>query len=710
MTRQDDAPPAFRGNGMIDDSVALALVAAARQLGVETAYEAVLCQAGIAFAPSLDLGEDCTSHWHMCAWQTTGGLPSAARQLGLTARRLVLPQPAGSPVPAGAAAPHQAIAAVQRCLTRGQVVLVERGWDLGLDPVGPHGFVHWGMMGLITTADSLTGRLEGAHLNGFTDNAVRWPASLWVLTRVGAPAAAAEADLAMLRLAIDRIRGQGVFSATERLVTGLQAVDAWARQMRQVPGFCASCFAAQGAAAGDAADNARRFVASSRAAARALRRVASTAPAAAARGDLERAADRYEAMAASLAPALSLDGGSSYGAILGDTTRQQAHADQVLAPMRRELAAVADDLDAAVVALTVRRLDGAVWVNGVPPAPDEGDGYVRGLEAILAQQGLPVTYERLMAWSGRAFAVQADTEHRWDGKVDVGWWPLDFWGLGLRLDFLAAAVGCDLDLVGALGLTTQQQAAVAAAPARYYVEQVQASVYRAIDSGRPVLCLDDWGFVVTGYDHSVNQPPVLGRCARDSTPVQDRGRSWPTTILVPGARRAPLGERAADIAALEFAVALAHDQAGPSAPEWRQRRFTGQRALAAWAALLRDPEQAVEDRHHANMQGRMAANRQAAVRFLRELQQQFVQEGQSAAVADLDEAIAAYGQVIGQLERITCRDLARNQEQRQRLAGQVDAIAATEGQAAAALARVLTALGLAAVPGSPAPERAADAE
>ncbi|MFA6111947.1 MAG: hypothetical protein WDA75_24585 [Candidatus Latescibacterota bacterium] len=682
----------LHGDGMSKDSVSLAVVAAARLLGLEVDYETVFCQSGTAFAPSIDLQEDCTSHWHVCAWHATAGLSAVARRLGLRIEPLPVPALADTEAMAALAHRRRVAGIVRHAMDRGQVVLVPGGWNLGLDPPGPHGFVHWGMMGIVTEADPATGRLLGAHLNGHRDNLIDQPGQFWAVTRSDGPAAVEEADLAMLRLAVDRIRGEGVFARSERVVNGLEAMDAWIGQMRRVPGFCSSCFAKIGSSTGDAPNNARRMSAGAQAAAGQLRRIAgSSAMTPAACDLLESTATRYDRIAILLQPALTGQGGPGYAEFIGDLERQQAHAEQVLVPIKAELAAAVEELEQAVVAMTVRRADGKVWVEGLPPAPGPGDGYIRGLESILAQQSLPVSYDRLMALSGRAFIVQADVEHRWEGKVDVGWWPLDVWGLELRREFLGQAVGCELTAAGAINLTAEEFTQIRDRLPAWYREQVQPQVIRSIDAGRPVLALSDWGFVVTGYDDVADLPPVLGRCGRETKPGQDRCGSWPTGVLLPGRRILPLETRAADVAALQHAVALAHDQAGPFEPQWRDRRFTGQKALTAWASLLRHETEPVEDRHHANMQYRLIDCRQAAVRYLDNLADR--EEGEAAK--GLHQAAGAYGKGIELLSQVRCEGLATSQDQRRELADLVDRLAAEELRAADYLEQSLAAMGAA---------------
>jgi hypothetical protein len=671
------------GDGMEDDSVARAIVAAARLLDCQADYETVSCQLGNAFAPSIDLGEDCTSHWQVCAWHNVAGLAAAGRRLGL--RFAPLPLPVGGPadtLPEARAELRRGCArVVAAAMDRGAVVLTPGGWDPGLNPPGQHGFVHWGMMGIITRADTATGDLLGAHPNGFTDNPLHCPEVVWAVTVAPPPASAVQADREMLRQAVDRIRGLGAFAATPRAVYGQAAMEAWIRQMRTVPGFCATCFGQLGPRTGDAPNNARRLLASAGIAARQLRHLAAEQPRAAA--DLSSAADRYDRIAALLAPAVSGPAGGRYTDFAGDLARQQQHADAVLVPVAQELDAVASDLEQALIAMVVQRDGAAVQVLGTPGAAGDGNGYGRGLEAMLAHQGAPVSYERLMAWSGLAFITQADSGHRWEGQVDVGWWPLDPWGLVSRLAFLAQAVGYELRPAGMVDSPPAVAAAAGSDPANWYQSQVQPELEQALAAGQPVLALSDFGQVLTGCDRSPQGVPVLGHCARAATPTPTRPPWWPAGIVVLGRRLPALTQRDADAAALRQAVALIRDQAGSYDTPWIGRRATGQRALAAWASLLRQESEPVQDRHHANMRGRLLDQRRAALVYLEELA-----ASQPEPVAGpLRRAAACYAQSLDLLSAMDPTGLEQSQARRRALASQVERLAETESQAADWLAQ-----------------------
>ncbi len=327
-----------------------------------------------------------------------------------------------------------------------------------------------------------------------------------------------------------------------------------------------------------------------------------------------------------------------------------------------------------------------VSIDNVPPAAGNGNGYVRGLETMLAHAGTPVNYERLMGLSGIAFITQADIEHRWEGKIDVGWWPLDPWGLQLRRDFLGRAIGCSLSEVGWVSFTSDQYAEISGRLPQVYHEQIEPHVKRSIDAGRPVLAMGDFGFVISGYDGETAKPPVWGRCGWGTASRIDRAESWPIGLLMLGSRATPMNPDEADFEALRFAVALAHDQAGPTEDRWRHRRFTGQKAYAAWASLLRNTDEPLEDRHHANMKFRLRDNRTAAVAYLRGIAER--RQGDTAEA--LRKAVSSYERVLQLLATLRPEGLAANHTARRDMADVVDRIAIAEAEAVQEIERALT--------------------
>jgi len=363
---------------------------------------------------------------------------------------------------------------------------------------------------------------------------------------------------------------------------------------------------------------------------------------------------------------------------------RKAGAAAIARAAAHERAAVSAIRDALMVARVNREGD-RVWIDNVPPAKGKGNGYIRGIESLLAHAGTPVAYERLMGLSGMAFIAQADVEHRWEGKVDVGWWPLDPWGLQLRREFLGQAVGCELREVGWITLTSDEFVAMRDRLPEVYRAHIEPHVKESIEAGRPVLAMCDFGFVITGYDNASDQPPVLGRCACETESKQYRPENWPIGLLVLGARTEAMDPEAADVAALRFAVALARDRGGPYEAAWRDRRFTGQKAFAGWASLLRDTDQPIEDRHHANMKLNLRVNRTAAAAYLRNV----ADRHKGDAAETLRQAAASYEAVLEILSQISPHGLSVNPEARRDLAAMVDRIAALELQAAQDMERAV---------------------
>lgn len=338
---------------------------------------------------------------------------------------------------------------------------------------------------------------------------------------------------------------------------------------------------------------------------------------------------------------------------------------------------------------------GRVRLPHVPPATGGGNGHVRGLQTLLGCAGVSIEYERLMGLSGLAFILQVDTGHRWEGQVDAGWWPLDPWGLERSREFLSRAVGYELKETGPF-FDSQRWVMPVGERRDAYMEQIHPEVVRQIDAGRPALApfgpsKADFGYVITGYDKDgvADRLPIWGRCATESA----EGRygycaDWPFGVLTLGRRLDPMDADEADRAALRQAVALARDQAGPAEAPWRDQRFTGGRAWAAWASLLRQAEETVESRHHANVRGHLVANRTAAVTYLRS-----VAERRKGPTADaLRDAADAYAKVVEQARLLDVQDIAKSMEKRRHLADHIDRIARLEQGAVAHLERAVDAM------------------
>jgi hypothetical protein len=336
----------LRGDGMTEDSVALALTAAARVLGATVVDPGrVGFLSGNAFAPVVDRGEDCTSWWHVDSRWGDRGLENAASALGLRAERVALPQgPDGADAEARRQRRLACVSSFREAMAQGAVLLTLGGWEANT----PHGFVPWGWAGIITEVRD-DGTLLGACLNGRHDNPLRLPGTVWALRCSAAPVPVFDAYREALRLGIARIRGEPPFAAEGEACFGLPALDAMILQMRTVPGYCAGCQEHAKKGWTDALDNARWLDAAARVSEAGLRAAADSLPEAS-RACLRTAASRYARVGGLLQPALAGQGAEPFSSFVGDLAKQQAFAETVLRPICAELALAAADMETALLA------------------------------------------------------------------------------------------------------------------------------------------------------------------------------------------------------------------------------------------------------------------------------------------------------------------------------------------------------------------------
>ncbi|KKL92748.1 hypothetical protein LCGC14_1881600, partial [marine sediment metagenome] len=112
------------------------------------------------------------------------------------------------------------------------------------------------------------------------------------------------------------------------------------------------------------------------------------------------------------------------------------------------------------------------------------DRYASAFSMALSYLEAPTDYETVSGDTGLAFILQADARHRYPLGVkhlDMGWWPLDEWGLKLRLDFLGRVSGVP---VRQLPSVVQEYKADAAG---HYREHHEAEVAASLQAGRPVV-------------------------------------------------------------------------------------------------------------------------------------------------------------------------------------------------------------------------------
>ncbi len=671
-TQPDYAKLSLHGDGMKQDSFSLALQAAARLLGRDADYDTIAAMTTSIFSPAINPAEDCMSWWHVDGYlSTAANLQPVADWLGLRVTRLDVPAfHDGGKNEENALQFRRAIGRlINRAVDAGSVVVVDGGWQA---TGGPHGFVPWGWAGIITQALP-DGDLLGACLNGEKDNPIAEVSGvgMWAVSAGSFTVTPTEADLATLRQVVARIRGTGPFQRTSSSVYGLDAMDLWIKQMEEVPGFCGPCQRKSQRGWTDAMDNALAMSERARVAAAYLRRTSSDF-ADAARSHLESAAQHYDRIVQLLTPPLTGEGGEKYEQFVGDLTKQKAHAEAVLRPVKAELSGAADDLEKALASPS----PGAVLVSGVPAGKGDGNEFARGLEVILNHAGTPVDYDTLMGDLGLAFIMQASDEvPRYGGALDVGWWPLDPACIPTYLDFVSRTVGRRVDSIGL------QPASPAQLP-RAYREKVQPRVEAALRSGRPFLANHDFWKVITGYDRG--DPPLLGfcPCTTGTEPERLPGYAWSFAFLGESMPRMDRGT--ADLEALEHALVLARDEV-PMPGGF----VTGQKAFALWARTLRDGEHLGEARWHANSVGHLAINRASAVAYLRAMAAR-----QREAASHLEAAADLYEQVLDKLKMANTSTAAlMSRSGREDLAALVEEIARIEVRAVGEIEKAVAEMG-----------------
>ncbi len=332
----------LKGNGYTQDSFSLAFQAAAKVLGRDADYESIYALSTNAFCPAIDVtSRDYKANWHKQAWLGDKAINTLCARYGLVAKSIDRPGLTGDE-----AAYRLAIAPViDQEMDAGNVVLIAGIWQIS-DDFCP-------CAGIITNVQS-EGIIFGATLNGRQDNLMTWPQVIYSLAPAIATLTPHDADIATLRWAVARIRSQSPFMPTPQSAYGLNAMDAWIREMSETPGFCPECMKGSGNIRDKTWNcaylNTLSAQNASTVAARYLRRIAADFPPEA-QSHLQSAAARYDRITVLLAPVLAQTGPDSYMNILGDLSRQKTHAAKVLIPIRNEYSAIAQDIELAIANL-----------------------------------------------------------------------------------------------------------------------------------------------------------------------------------------------------------------------------------------------------------------------------------------------------------------------------------------------------------------------
>ena len=377
---------------------------------------------------------------------------------------------------------------------------------------------------------------------------------------------------------------------------------------------------------------------------------------------------------------------------MGDLKKQEAHATNVLIPVKAKMAAAATaiakalNLPQEVKETPAMKRDGArVWIEGVPRGA-RGNRYARSVSILLESVGMPADYNEVMGRSGLAFITQAqDGRPIIDGAVDVGWWPLGPWGFYMRHGFVGKAFGCSLSKIEC------DVDAYRADPAKYYREHYEPTLKEAIAAGRPAVAVQDGCFVVRGY---VDQaPPLLGYWSCSDAAEDIRIPGYPWGLIVLGKKGEPMAPADVDREALRYAVALFRDDGTPVTAaypfERPPKRFTGRRAFELWADALRDTKNLGQARWHANMVFNLRINRTCAVTYLHTLANRHPESVAThlSAAADLyQKELALLNGADTSKAALIVRPAGREE-----LAKLVEQLAQTENDAIASIERALAA-------------------
>jgi len=332
----------FRANGMSSDTVAHALVAAAKIHNRTADYAELASRSGNAWAPAINATEDCTSHMAVEGFVSDRELPTLAAAIGLNAEKIALPAFTGNWGEDAVALEYRKKIAplLTPHLAKGETLLTVGGWQ----PQGK-AFTHWAWAGFINEVRD-DGTILGTHLNGRNDAVIYVPDTTWALSAGKITLTPFQADRSMLVAARDRILGQGNYKATDRHVFGLAAMDAWIKHMRTTQGFCQPCEKRSQNGWHDARNNtARSYELSTTLVAYLKKRLpdwpADSRPAA------QSIVAHYEKIQSLLAPTAK---GEDLKLICTNLEKQNKYADDVLLPMKRELEGVATDLQKLLAA------------------------------------------------------------------------------------------------------------------------------------------------------------------------------------------------------------------------------------------------------------------------------------------------------------------------------------------------------------------------
>ena len=327
--------------------------------------------------------------------------------------------------------------------------------------------------------------------------------------------------------------------------------------------------------------------------------------------------------------------------------------------------------------------DNAMILPDPPGGISNPDRYAAAFSIALSYLEAPADYETLLGDTGLAFILQADALHRPHGadvrNLDIGWWPLDEWGVATRLDFLGRVSGVP---VRKLPFVLEECKADAA---RHYREHYEADVVACLKAGRPVVAAVGMDIaVVFGLDKG--DPPLLVQTSCVTEPKLTRATHYPGSTFVLDAPGASMDRLEADIESIDYAVRLGRDEVDLS---HLPGKSSGRRSWELWASQLADQELCGPHFYHANVVRHLRLHRRAAASYLRTMSERHSESARQA----LQNACEVYDSIVNQLEQMdTSKDKLATADGRQRLISLIRAIMPLEAEAQERMAEAIDAM------------------
>ncbi len=326
--------------------------------------------------------------------------------------------------------------------------------------------------------------------------------------------------------------------------------------------------------------------------------------------------------------------------------------------------------------------DDAVILPDPPVGGTGPDRISAALAMLLGYLGAPVDHITVAGDLGMAFILQADSQHRPYGadvpNLDIGWWPLDGWGVFVRLGFLAQTSGIPLQVTTAAADDWRaDQTAV-------YRRMFETPFKTSIDTGRPVISFSRDITLVVGYDSG--DPPLLGQlsCSHENQIARPAEHPW--QAIIAGEPGAPMDRAAADVAAIDYAVKLGRDEVDLS---HLPGKSSGRQSWELWAAQLESEQLCGPHYYHNNVRGHLVRHREAASAYLREMGTRWNEPVRDA----LEGAAAQYDTVHTRMTDVDLSEGVMGTERGRRdLIRAIRACMDTEASAQAALSNALEAM------------------